>query len=76
MEDDGEKDYKIHGVPTSHVRRHYNLKSIDPMFLKIASNFFAYYKDLSKKQVKVFDWHEKDHAQKIINEAIQRMPAD
>ena len=46
------------------------------MFLKIASNFFAHYKDLSKKQVKVFDWHEKDHAQKIINEAIQRMPAD
>ena len=38
------------------------------MFLKIASNFFAHYKDLSKKQVKVFDWHEKDHAQKIINE--------
>tara|TARA_B100000989_G_scaffold115828_1_gene85256 strand:- start:8001 stop:8513 length:513 start_codon:yes stop_codon:yes gene_type:complete len=76
MEDDGEKDYKILGVPTSHVRRHYSLKSIDPMFLKIASNFFAHYKDLSKKQVKVFDWHEKDHAQKIINEAIQRTPTD
>lgn len=76
MEDDGEKDYKILGVPTSHVRRHYNLKSIDPMFLKIASNFFAHYKDLSKKQVKVFDWHEKDHAQKIINEAIQRSLID
>ena len=76
MEDDGEKDYKILGVPTSHVRRHYNLKSLDPMFLKIASNFFAHYKDLSKKQVKVFDWHEKEYAHKIINEGIQRLSSD
>ena len=32
MEDDGEKDYKILGVPTSHVRRHYNLKALTPCF--------------------------------------------
>ncbi len=70
MEDDGEKDYKILGVPVSHVRRHYSLKQIDPMFLKIASNFFAHYKDLNGKEVKVFDWHEKDFAHQIINESI------
>ncbi len=70
MEDEGLKDYKILGVPTSHVRRHYNLKSIDPMFLKIASNFFAHYKDLNNKDVKVFDWHEKDDAHRIIDTGI------
>ena len=70
MEDDGDKDYKILGVPTSHVRRHYNLKSIDPMFLKIASNFFKHYKELNNKDVKVFDWHEKERAFEIIEEGI------
>tara|TARA_B100001094_G_C18186400_1_gene804075 strand:- start:3374 stop:3886 length:513 start_codon:yes stop_codon:yes gene_type:complete len=70
MEDDGDKDYKILGVPTSHVRRHYNLKSIDPMFLKIASNFFKHYKELNNKDVKVFDWHEKETAYKIIEEGV------
>jgi inorganic pyrophosphatase len=70
MEDDGEKDYKILGVPVSHVRRYYSLKQIDPMFLKIASNFFAHYKDLNGKEVKVSDWHEKHVAHKIINESI------
>lgn len=70
MEDDGDKDYKILGVPTSHVRRHYNLKCIDPMFLKIASNFFKHYKELNNKDVKVFDWHEREVAYEIIEKGI------
>ena len=48
----------------------YSLKQIDPMFLKIASNFFAHYKDLNGKEVKVLDWHEKHIAHQIINESI------
>ena len=71
MEDDGDKDYKILGVPTSHVRRHSSLRNIDPMFLKIASNFFSHYKELNKKEVNVHDWHEKDVAYKIINDSIK-----
>ena len=70
MEDDGDKDYKILGVPTSHIRRHYSLKSIDPMFLKIASNFFSHYKDLNNKEVKVFDWHDRETALRIIDTGI------
>ena len=70
MEDDGDKDYKILGVPTSHVRRHSSLRNIDPMFLKIASNFFSHYKELNNKEVNVHDWHEKDFAFEIINQSI------
>ena len=67
MEDEGEKDYKIIGVPTSHIRRYCSLKNIDKMFLKISKNFFQHYKDLNNKEVKVLDWHEKEKAHEIIN---------
>ena len=40
------------------------------MFLKIASNFFKHYKELNNKDVKVFDWHEKERAYDIIKEGI------
>ena len=75
MEDEGStvgihKDYKILGVPTSHVRSYNSLKDIDPMFLEISKNFFLHYKELNNKQVKVFDWHEKDKAYEIIGESI------
>tara|TARA_Y100000361_G_scaffold126733_1_gene120853 strand:+ start:18393 stop:18947 length:555 start_codon:yes stop_codon:yes gene_type:complete len=75
MEDEGStvglhKDYKILGVPTSHVRDYQSLSDIDPMFLEISKNFFLHYKELNNKQVKVFDWHEKDVAFDIITESI------
>ena len=77
MEDEGStvglhKDYKILGVPTSHVRDYESLSDIDPMFLEIAKNFFLHYKDLNNKDVKVYDWHEKETAFQIINESIQK----
>ena len=55
MEDEGStvglhKDYKILGVPTSHVRDYESLSDIDPMFLNIAKNFFLHYKDLNNKK--------------------------
>jgi inorganic pyrophosphatase len=40
------------------------------MFLAIAKNFFLHYKDLNNKDVRVFDWHEKDKAYEIISESI------
>jgi inorganic pyrophosphatase len=75
MEDEGSKaglhkDYKILGVPTSHVRDYKSLSDIDPMFLEISKNFFLHYKELNNKEVKVFDWHEKDTAYQIITESL------
>lgn len=72
MEDDGFKDYKILGTPTSHVKKYRSLKDIDPNFLKICENFFSHYKDLNNKKVKVFNWHEKEYAHKVINKTIKK----
>jgi inorganic pyrophosphatase len=66
MDDEGDKDYKILGVPTSHVRRYNSLNNIDNLFLDITKNFFLHYKDLNKKTVNVYDWHEKNVAHEII----------
>lgn len=72
MEDEGEKDYKILGVPTSHVRRYNTLSNVDDLFLDITKNFFLHYKDLNNKKVSVYDWHEKDKAHKIIMEGYKK----
>lgn len=66
MDDEDKKDYKILGVPTSHVRRYNSLVNIDDLFLDITKNFFLHYKDLNNKKVMVHDWHEKDTAQTIL----------
>ena len=34
--------------------------------MDITKNFFLHYKDLNKKIVNVYEWHEKDVAYKII----------
>lgn len=72
MEDEGStvgmhKDYKVLGVPTSHVRKYKSLKDIDQLFLDISKNFFLHYKDLNNKNVEVLDWHDKEEAWDIIN---------
>lgn len=72
MEDDGFKDFKILGAPVSHIKEYRSLKDIDPNFLKICQNFFSHYKDLNNKEVKVFDWHEKEKAYEIIKENIKQ----
>lgn len=66
MIDDGQKDYKIIGAPTSHIRKYNSLKELDPLFLKICKNFFLHYKDLNGKSVDVFGWHGADLAKQII----------
>lgn len=70
MEDEGEKDYKIIGVPTSHIRTYTNIKDVDPLFLDICKNFFLHYKELNKKKVKVFDWSDKFFAYEVIKKSI------
>jgi inorganic pyrophosphatase len=69
MEDQGEKDYKVLVIPTSHIRDHSSIEDIDPLFLKLCKNFFAHYKDLSQNRVVVHDWHSKEEAYKIINQS-------
>lgn len=78
MEDEGStvgmhKDYKILGVPTSHVRSYKSLSDIDRLFLDISKNFFLHYKELNKKEVKVFDWHEKEKAFEIITQSYKKL---
>ena len=72
MEDCGQKDYKILGVPIAHVKPYLNLSDIDHMFLKICKNFFQHYKDLDEKKVKILDWHEKDFAKKIVQANLKK----
>lgn len=72
MEDDSGRDWKILGAPTSHVRNYRSLKDIDPMFIKVASNFFKHYKDLNDKFVQVNDWHGKQKAQEIVKQCTSR----
>ena len=72
MVDSGQKDWKVLGVPTSHIKEYNDLGDIDPIFLKIAKNFFSHYKDLDKKEVEVNQWHEKNFARKIVDESVKR----
>ena len=72
MKDSGGRDWKILGTPTSHVRNYRSLKDIDPMFIKIASNFFKHYKDLNNSYVEVGDWHGKQKAYDIIKQCCKR----
>ena len=72
MEDEGAKDYKLIAVPNFYTRKYFGLKDIEGSFLEISKNFFSHYKDLSMSgdRVKVFDWHDKDFAYKIVKESI------
>lgn len=72
MDDEGEKDYKLVGVPNFYTRQYSNLKDLEESFLQISKNFFAHYKDLSMSgdKVQVHDWHDKKFAHKIIADRI------
>lgn len=72
MEDEGDKDYKIVGVPNFYTKKYSNLKDLEESFLQIAKNFFAHYKDLSMsgEKVKVGGWYGRLEAHKIIQERL------
>ena len=69
MIDGGEIDYKVVCVPEGHSKCEQinDLNDIDPMFLKIAANFFKHYKDLNNKSVNVNGWLDAGHAKDIVS---------
>ena len=66
MDDDGDKDYKILGVPTSSIKNKTDIHQISQLFLDVTKNFFQHYKDLSNKKVLVHDWLDREAALAII----------
>lgn len=74
MEDDKGVDEKILCVPVgdpnwAHIRR---LEEVPPHLLKEIEHFFAVYKDLEQKFVKVDGWRDREEAIKIIEECRRR----
>ena len=74
MEDEHEgemvKDYKVLGVPISHIRSYDSLDDIDQLFLKVCKNFFAHYKDLNDKKVSIGEWQDTKSAVEIIKSSL------
>jgi inorganic pyrophosphatase len=71
MTDGGRKDYKLVGVPLYNPNNYQDITAIDPMFLKVAKNFFQYYKELEGKSVELGDWMGAERAREIILEGHQ-----
>lgn len=72
MEDQGDKDYKILACPVSHVKQYSKLCDIDPMFLKVAENFFSHYKDLdvNTSPVEIKGWLGRRKALQIVRDSV------
>ena len=72
MNDGGDDDIKVLGVPTEDPRfaNTHDLADIEPHLLKEIAHFFARYKELQKKEVKVGDWVGKDAAFAAAEKAI------
>lgn len=72
MIDEGSLDYKIVCVPVGHSKCDIinDLSDIDPLFLKIAANFFKHYKDLNGKCVTVNGWLPVETAKKVVQESV------
>ena len=66
MTDNGEKDYKVLAVPTSHHKKYNELEDLNEDWLKIAANFFAHYKDLDHKRVVIGGWLTREQTYSII----------
>ncbi len=72
MNDGGDDDIKVLGVPTEDPRfaNTNDLTDIEPHLLKEIAHFFARYKELQKKEVRVGDWVGKDAALAAAEKAI------
>ncbi len=75
MIDNGEKDHKIiavmeHDPRFSHI---HEISDIQDHMLREIKHFFRTYKDLQQnKRVEVNDFHDKKHAEKLIDDSIER----
>lgn len=68
MTDGGKKDYKFIGIPLFNPNGYRSIHDIDPLFLKVAKNFFLYYKTLEHKETEIGEWMDYPDAYKIIHE--------
>jgi len=80
MKDEGGGDEKILAVPSPKVTRRYdriaNYSDLPAISLEQIKHFFAHYKDLEPgKWVKIDHWGDKDEAQKLIRQAVDRARA-
>jgi inorganic pyrophosphatase len=76
-EDEEGKDSKIIAVPDKKIDTSYSkleeIDQIDSEILEKIKHFFEHYKELEKgKFVKVIKWENKNQAEKIITEGINR----
>lgn len=69
MTDNGEKDYKVLVVPTTHHKQYNDVHDINEDWLKIAANFFMHYKDLDGKKVCVDGWLTREQTYSIIDDS-------
>jgi inorganic pyrophosphatase len=69
MTDSGKKDYKLLGIPKYHPCGYTKLEEIEPIFLRIATNFFKHYKDLEGKKVAIGEWMGAEAAYEIIKQS-------
>ncbi|MBB3930155.1 inorganic pyrophosphatase [Kaistia hirudinis] len=77
MRDEGGEDEKILAVPSTKLTRRYeNVQSytdLPEITLKQIEHFFEHYKDLEKgKWVEIAGWGDRDEAERLIVEAIER----
>ncbi len=81
MRDEGGEDEKIIAVPSTKLTRRYeriaSVHDLPDITLKQIEHFFSHYKDLeSGKWVEIIGWGEKDEAERLILEAIERAKAE
>ena len=71
MNDGGDDDIKVLGVPTKDPRfaETHDLSDIEPHLLKEIAHFFTRYKELQKKEVKVGAWLGKDAARAAVEKS-------
>ncbi|MGB0670664.1 MAG: inorganic diphosphatase [Rhodospirillales bacterium] len=80
MEDEAGIDEKLLCVPVDRLHPYYSnistYREVRPILIEQIAHFFTHYKDLEKgKWVEVKRWGEKDEAQDIIRQGIERAKA-
>ena len=77
MEDDAGGDEKILAVPVDALHPFYagvhSYRDLPPIMCEQVAHFFRHYKDLEKgKWVKFAEWLDRDNAERLVLEAIER----